>query len=614
MSFTDRARQKQENVRRGGFGTSPLQPRVHYSSALYKKALRDDNVEVDDHPLVVLPPEDNHKTVKVTSETGGSGSGDNRVSRPRVRPLPTAASPTEPEMPVTEELTAPPTTRPTTKKAHPTRKPTLPTTHPTIVNNVPTAGPPNGEANATNINLNLEISGSETSEGTPATQIPQQAVAITQAPTPPPPQIIIAQPPATPPPPQPVVINAAPTSPPSAQQMIIHNAPSPERVVIHEVHSAKPVIVNEATQSQTDPLVIQSSPSPPSVVLTPDVSPSQHSVVVAAPPSPSVVIASPMSSPESALTLMGMQSPMSAVVMGQMPTLGYPLGMQSPFAFLPSPWLRPPLAGGLGLGGSLSPLGGGLGGSLYDPQLLTSLTSLFSNALQSQSQPGALTNALVRAAIQAQTRNQPPDLLTTALTQALAQRMALPNNDQADTTRLIQALTTALQQIQSQAPPGQPQTQPQALAQPQAPAPAPLPAVSPIPAPAQPEATYQVLPVQPVSPQPALDSNSPSMSSVGKALASALVRAARKLARRKNFDSTRTRQAWRTWRPRPATPYYPRSYAPYAPRPFYPGSYVRRFGAPARSSITRRSGIARWHTPPNQLATRVSGCSCCRCC
>lgn len=183
----------------------------------------------------------------------------------------------------------------------------------------------------------------------------------------------------------------------------------------------------------------------------------------------------------------------------------------------------------------------------YDPLLYNGITTMFANAIRSsmtQSQPNALASALALAANQAQARSQPPDLLTAALIQALSQNMQ-QGIQPISNTRLVQALSQAL----SQAQPGT------------LPSPNPVPA----PAPAQPPPSQQQpLPIQsplgrplqvvpPVTGQDAATRDSRSNSSnneysvnrVGKALANALIKAARKVATQEPRLASRRRKGSR---------------------------------------------------------------------
>lgn len=190
----------------------------------------------------------------------------------------------------------------------------------------------------------------------------------------------------------------------------------------------------------------------------------------------------------------------------------------------------------------------------YDPLLYNGITGLFANAIRSsmtQSQPNALASALGLAANQAQARNQPPDLLTSALVQALAQNMQQGiqpiSND-----RLVQALSQALSQAQ-------PNTRP--ISNP-VPAPASAPAsASSVPPPPQPPPQqpppvpivppYQVVPTVTRQDAPARASrsnssnNEYSVNTVGKALANALIKAARKVASQEPRLASRRRKASR---------------------------------------------------------------------
>lgn len=182
----------------------------------------------------------------------------------------------------------------------------------------------------------------------------------------------------------------------------------------------------------------------------------------------------------------------------------------------------------------------------YDPLLYNGITTMFANAIRSsmtQSQPNALASALSLAANQAQARSQPPDLLTAALIQALSQNMQ-QGIQPISNSRLVQALSQALSQ-----------TQPGTL-------PSPNPALPPIPTNAAPRPSQQQpLPIQrplgqplqvvpPVTGHdaPARDSrsnssnNEYSVNRVGKALANALIKAARKVAIQEPHLASRRRK------------------------------------------------------------------------
>lgn len=159
---------------------------------------------------------------------------------------------------------------------------------------------------------------------------------------------------------------------------------------------------------------------------------------------------------------------------------------------------------------------------------------MFANAIRSsmtQSQPNALASALSLAANQAQARSQPPDLLTAALIQALSQNMQ-QGIQPISNSRLVQALSQALSQTQpgtlpnpnSVLPPVPTNAVPRPSLQ------QPLPIQRPLGQP------LQVVPPVTGHDAPARDSrsnssnNDYSVNRVGKALANALIKAARKVA------------------------------------------------------------------------------------
>lgn len=242
----------------------------------------------------------------------------------------------------------------------------------------------------------------------------------------------------------------------------------------------------------------------------------------------------PQGGPLYPLGMSTFQSPLMQSIGSPLPSYASSLGQQLQYPsslLLPSPLALPGIQQFPNVISSIGQTG-------YDPLLYSGITGMFANAIRSsmtQSQPNALASALALAATQAQARNQPPDLLTAALVQALAQNMQQGiqpiSND-----KLVQALSQALSQAQ-------PNTRP--VPNP-APAPAPAPAVPPSSSPPPPNSRqppvppvppYQVVPTvtrQDAPPRPSRSRSSKneySVNTVGKALASALLKAARKVAR-----------------------------------------------------------------------------------
>ena len=404
---------------------------------------------------------------------------------------------------------------------------------------------------------------------------PQYVIAAPQ-PAQPQPQYVIAAPQPTQTPPAPIIL-AAPTPPPRPaiyQQPIIQSVPGPAPV------SASPVYLSQVAP----PRAIIAAPASQAVSAFGAVA-SQPQVTVSASPPASITVNSPASvSPMGDLnnmmmssSLMGMSSmnPFLTGITGigglQLPAFQnpqFPMNSQWPSLSTPlaqqlqlySPMLSSPLL-------SSAPQG-------FDPFLYNGLTTMFANAIRSamvQPQPNALASALAIAANQAESRNQPPDLLTAALTQALAQNIQqgiqpISNN------KLVQALSQALSQVQPAATPSSniaaypPQQQPpprqqpplqqqqqqhqqqqqqqqQLLQPPPRDTQQPPPPYPPIQIP-----PYQVVPGQ-TPPIRDLRSdktnNNYSVNRVGKALASALIKAARRIAGRNPRLSTQRRKGLR---------------------------------------------------------------------
>ena len=380
-------------------------------------------------------------------------------------------------------------------------------------------------------------------------------------PPPPPPQYVLAPPPPAPVPPPPTYVIA----PQQAQTAMMY----PQTV---NQYPPAPMAAPQMYLAQASPpRTLIAAPSP--VVAPPNLAAPPGQVTVAASPPAAITVSSVPLSPMGDLNNMLMSnpvpglsplSPMSSLLWNRFLPQGgsmYPLGMgglQSPMLqTMNSPWPQysSPLAqlsqqypSSLMFPSSFSLSGiqqfpqtpGG-----YDPLLYNAITTMFANAIRSsmtQSQPNALASALSLAANQAQARSQPPDLLTAALIQALSQNMQ-QGIQPISNTRLVQALSQALSQ-------GQPGTLPN-----------PNPVPPPVPAPAAQPPSQQPLPIQrplgrplqvvpPVTGQdaPARDSrsnssnNEYSVNRVGKALANALIKAARNIATQEPRLASRRRK------------------------------------------------------------------------
>ena len=361
-----------------------------------------------------------------------------------------------------------------------------------------------------------------------------QYVIVAPQPTSPPPPLVLHQPISVP-----VSVNYP--SPPSSlsegsPSSIYVSQSSPPQAVI-----AAPSTVNAAPMSAASPSKVIVSSFPPA------------SITVNSPPSnlpwgesypmlsPSLFGLNPMgllsrqiipqSEPLNPMNTGGLSIPMIPAWPGITLPLGQQFQMPQSSALAPSP-LLPSLPQG------------------YDPLVYSSLTGMFANAIRNalvQPEPYSLAAALALGANQAQAKNQPLDILTAALTQALAQNIQ-QGLQPISNTKLIQALSQAISQVQSPGtgmtsnPPYPPQNQPPPQRQPAPPPPPPPQIPQPPPPNAQQPAVYvptsvSAYPAIPYS-QPSRDARSDktsdrfSFDKVGRALAKALVKAARKIASR----------------------------------------------------------------------------------
>lgn len=401
----------------------------------------------------------------------------------------------------------------------------------------------------------------------PAQAQSQPQYALAPAPSPPPqPQYIIAPPPPVPaPPPQYIIASPPEPQPAPAPAPVIVPAPPPAPIMYQQ-----PMVQSPPAPVYTPAVYLAEASPPRTVIATPSsqnfAAPPGQVTIAASPPAAITVSSSAPAAPMGGLNNMLMSNPVMGLpslnpvspllLNNRLMTQGgslYPGGMgslQSPLMQslgLPLPSYASPLNQQLQYPSSLmypSPLSlpgiqqfpnvlSSIGQTGYDPLLYNGLTGMFANAIRSsmtQSQPNALASALALAATQAQARNQPPDLLTAALVQALAQNMQQGiqpiSND-----RLVQALSQALSQAQP------------SMRQIPNPAPAPAPPASSLPPPPNPPQRsgppvplYQVVPTvtrQDAPPRASRSNasrNEYSVNTVGKALANALIKAARKVA------------------------------------------------------------------------------------
>ena len=617
-----------------------------YDTRLYKKQLTNTkDLEVDDEPYIVLPPDNTINTKEEAFKLDEGGATTAEPTTPSTTPPTTPTTQTTittvttPTTPLTTPTTLPPITTITTPPTTPTTPPTTPTPPPTTkptekvqVIAIHAGTPPIKRAfpTAANINLNLEIgdngdaSQPEQHESVPVTPTAQSIYTINQQeqsaeqPTPQviiapmpggmgasqnqQPQIIMAQPAQTPPQqpqvvyapqppaqqqpqyviapqqseqPQPEYVIQAPQAaqpPPPPPQPIIIAAPTPPPApVLYQQPVIQPV--QQPAPISTSPMYLQQTPPPRAVIAAPQ-TPMYGQPNVAAPqvsisasPPASITVNSPgvqspigglnnmlmpasyMGMPPANPFLMGSQMGMNGLQMPlfQNPQLSLSQGWPSPLGQLPQQFPSSPLLSSLP--------------QEYDPLLYSGLIGMFANAIRSsmiQPQPNVLASALALAASQAQARNQPADLLTAALTQALAQNLQ-QGIQPISNAKLVQALSQALSQgqpamQQNSNVPGYP-PQPPPPNQQQPPPPPPPNQQQPPPPPARPGPTpYPQIKIPPYQVVPNTDkpqwtpyrdtrsdaaNNNYSVNKVGKALASALIKAARKIASR-NPSVTKT--------------------------------------------------------------------------
>lgn len=412
--------------------------------------------------------------------------------------------------------------------------------------------------------------------GSDTSQNPQPQVIMAQpSQTEPQPQIVFVPQPTSQP--QYVIAAPQPTQPPPAPVVYQQSLPAPFPVSYPQTAPA-PASVPPSSMylSQlTPPRAIIAAPSSPAVAPLSFAAP-QPQVTVSASQPASITVNSPLSATRMtdvnnmmiSSSLTGLPS-MSPFLVSKMLSQGRPMypfgsgGLQLPMLQTPQfplnsgwPSITTPLAQQFQMA-QPSLMSPPLLSSLpqgYDPLLYNGLTGLFANAIRSalvQPQPNALASALALAASQAQERNQPPDLLTSALTQALAQNIQ-QGIQPISNAKLVQALSQALSQVQPATPQGTnnpvypPQHPPPSQQQP-----SPPPKDTKQPAPYAPIQipSYQVIPnSQPENP-PIRDSRSDSrnknysVNRVGKALATALIKAARKIANHNpRFNSQRRKR------------------------------------------------------------------------
>lgn len=388
----------------------------------------------------------------------------------------------------------------------------------------------------------------------PTSQQPQYVIAAPQ-PAKAQPQYVMAAPPPTLPPPAPVVY----------QQLV--PAPVPVQVYPQPVPAPAAVPPSPVYLSPGTAIATQSSPAGSllgaSQVTVSSSSPASITVNSrASNPSMGDVKDTMMSS-----SLMGLSS-MNPFLASKILSQGGPMypagtgGLQVPLLQPPQfpmnsvwPYFTTPLAQQLQLAQSSLMMSSPLMSQGYDPLLYNSLTGMLADAIRSaliQPQPNALVSALALAASQAQARNQPPDILTAALTQALAQNLQ-QGVQPISNTKLVQALSQALSQVTpAGAPPG--------TYNPVYPLQQPAPPQQPPPPPryTQPTAPYTPIKIPPYQLIPNSQQEAPpirdlrsdsvnknySVNKVGKALASALIKAARKIANRNPRFSTRRHNAF----------------------------------------------------------------------
>lgn len=566
-----------------------------YDPKLYKKQLTNNkDPEMDDEPYIVLPPDNTISTkeeaFKLDEEVNPEKTGGQKptltateTTMPTQTTTPSTTAQTTPLV-TTQILTSGTTIPPTTLPPPPlTTKPTekiqeINIQAETLKSTFPTS--------PTNINLNLEIAdpgeGHESEqqgiEPMPTVRSAYPLISQEESSEQPTPKIIIAAIPSlsdASPTQQPRIIVAQPggqVQPP--QQIVVLPQPTlaPISATVQTAQAQAQYVIAAPLPTQSSSPVILNQPAP-----IPVAAPRSQVTVSSFPPA-SITINSPPSNPP-----MGAINNMIVPPSSTNPQAGPIYSMNTggfPFPLLPAfPAMASPVTQFSSLASSplLSPLPQG-----YDPLIYNSLTGMFANAIRNalvQPQPYALASALALGASQAQARNQPLDILTAALTQALAQNIQ-QGIQPISNTKLLQALSQAISQAQS---PGTaaasypPQQQPQAQPQPPPSLPPrqPLPPLqSPQPAPnPQPPPIYYPIPVpaNPVIPlsQPMRDSTTDksnehfSMNTVGKALAKALIKSAKRIAdQNQSLNTYRRTQSRRRHRDRDDEHLRERSYVP----------------------------------------------------
>ena len=570
-----------------------------YDPKLYKKQLTNNKEpEMDDEPYIVLPPDNTISTKEeafkldeeVDPEKTGSQKPTVKETETTMSTQTTTPSTTAQTTPLitTQILTSATTITPTT--IPPTTIPPPSTTKPTEkiqeiniqAETLKRAFP----TSPTNINLNLEIA--DPGEGHESEQqgiepmptirsayplIPQEE--SSEQPTP---KIIIA---AIPP-----VADASPTQQP---RIIVAQPggqvqPPPQIVVLPQPTLAPISATVQTAQAQAQYVIAAPLPTqPPSPVILnqpapiPIAAPRSQVTVSSFPPASITINSPPPNPPMGAINNMivppSSTNPQEGPIYS-MNTGGFPFPLIPAFPAMASPVTQFSSMASLPL---LSPLPQG-----YDPLIYNSLTGMFANAIRNalvQPQPYALASALALGASQAQARNQPLDILTAALTQALAQNIQ-QGIQPISNTKLLQALSQAISQAQS---PGTgaasypPQQWPQAQPQP----PPPLPPRQPPPPqqPPQPPSNPQPPPIYypiPVPANPVIPFSQPmrdfttdknnehfSMNTVGKALAKALIKAAKRIAdHNQPLNTYRRIQSRRMHRDRDDEHLRERSYVP----------------------------------------------------
>lgn len=520
---------------------------------------------MDDEPYIVLPPDNTISTKeeafrmdeevdpeKTASQKPTIKATETTIPTQHPTTTPSTTAQTTPLITtqiLTSGTTIPPTTLPPPLTTKPTEKiqeiniqtETLKRTFPT---------------SPTNINLNLEITNPD--EGNESEQQGIEAMPTLRSAYPlipqeesseqPMPKIIIAAIPSMSDASQnqqPRVIVGQPggqVQPPPQIVVLVQPTPAPITATVQNVQTQAQYVIAAPQPTQPPPPLIVNQPV--RIPLSQNLPPSSQVTVSSFPPA-SITINSPPSNPPMG-AINNMMVPLSSTnpqagPIYQMNVGGFPFPMIPTFPAMTSPLTQ---SSSLAPAPLLSPLPQG-----YDPLIYNSLTGMFANAIRNalvQPQPYALASALALGASQAQARNQPLDILTAALTQALAQNIQ-QGIQPISNTKLLQALSQAISQAQSPGtgavrypPQQQPQAQPQSLPplSPQQPLPPQQPPQPP-PSPQQPPTYYPVpLPANLVIPysQPMRDSRTDknnesfSLNTVGKALARALIKAAKRIA------------------------------------------------------------------------------------